>query len=99
VLRHLRSATVVLAFGLALAGLFAGWRHLFAWNQIGENYKAYYALKLTFALVLLGLATFAFYERKYAGLHMMTMAGTALMLAGVQFVGLATQSILCSTPT
>jgi hypothetical protein len=30
---------------------------------------------------------------------MMTIAGTALMLAGVQFVGLATQSILCSTPT
>lgn len=90
---------MALAFGLALAGLFAGWRHFFAWNQIGENYKAYYALKLTFALVLLGLAMFAFYERKYAGLHMMTMAGTALMLAGVQFVGLATQSILCSTPT
>jgi hypothetical protein len=98
-LRYLRSATVLLAFGLALAGLLAGWRHFFAWQQLGENYKAYYALKLTFALVLLGLAVFAFYERKYAGLHMMTIAGTALMLAGVQFVGLATQSILCSTPT
>jgi hypothetical protein len=99
VLRYLRLATLILAFGLALAGLFAGWRHFFAWNEIGENYKAYYAAKLTFALVLLGLAAFAFFERRYAGLHLMAIAGTAFMLAGVQFVGLKTNSILCSTPT
>jgi hypothetical protein len=99
VLRYLRSATVVLALGLALIGLFAGWRHFFAWNELGENYKAYYAAKLTFALVLLGLAAFAFFERRYAGLHLMAIAGTAVMLAGVQFVGLKTDSILCSTPT
>ena len=98
-LRFLRAATVVLAFGLALAGLFAGWRHFLAWNQLGEDYKAYYALKLTFALVLLGLSAFAFYERRYAVLQMMTIAGTAKILAAVQFVGLATNSILCSTPT
>jgi peptidoglycan/LPS O-acetylase OafA/YrhL len=99
VLRFLRPATVILAFGLSIAAAQAGWSHFLEWDRIGENYKAYYAAKLTFAIVLLGAAAFAFWERKYPGLHLMAITGTALMLAGVQFVGLKTNSILCSTPT
>ncbi len=98
-LRFLRPTTVVLAFGLAIAAGQAGWQHFFEWNNLGEDYKAYYALKLTFAIVLLGVAAFAFYERKYPGLHLMAIAGTALVLAAVQFVALKTNAIICSGPT
>ena len=45
------------------------------------------------------MVALGFWERRYTGLHLVAMAGTALLLAGVQFVGLATNSILCSTPT
>jgi hypothetical protein len=99
VVRFLRPTTVVLAFALSIAAGQAGWQHFFEWNKIGEDYKAYYALKLIFAIVLLGVAAFAFYERKYPGLHLMAIAGTALMLAAVQFVALKTNSIICSGPT
>jgi hypothetical protein len=98
ILRYLKPATLVLALGLAIAGIEGGWGHFFEWKSLGENYKAYYALKLFFALVLLGVVAFAFWERKYAGIHLLAIACTALTLAGVQFIGLATQSILCSTP-
>ena len=98
-LRYLRPAALVLALALAIAGIQAGFGHLFEWKSLGEDYKAYYGAKLLFAVILLVVVGFGFWERKYSGLHLMTIAGTALALAGVQFVGLATNSILCSTPT
>jgi hypothetical protein len=88
----------VIALILAVAGIEAGWGHIFEWKSLGENYKAYYGLKLFFSLVLLGSALFALWDRKYPGLHLLAIAGTAITLAGVQFVGIATDSIICGTP-
>jgi hypothetical protein len=97
--KHLATFARVLALILGLVAIQAGWQHLFAWNALGENYKAYYALKIFFGLVLLGEAVFAIRQRSYSGLHLLVISGTALTLAGVQFIGLATKSILCTTPT
>ena len=98
-IRYLRPATLVLGLALGIVAIQAGWSHLFEWRSLGENYKAYYALKAFFGLVLLGTVAFAFAERKYAGLHLLAIAATAFTLALVQFGGLATESILCTTPT
>jgi hypothetical protein len=95
---HLKTFAAIVALILGAVGVEAGWGHLFEWRSLGENYKAYYALKLFFSLVLLGAAMFALWERKYPGLHLLAIAGTAVMLAGTQFIALATSSILCSTP-
>lgn len=97
--KYLQPAALILGLALAIAGIQAGWGHLFEWRSLGDDYKAYYGLKLLFAIILLGVVAFGFWERRYTGLHLVAMAGTALLLAGVQFVGLATNSILCSTPT
>jgi hypothetical protein len=97
--KHLATVARVLSLILGVVAIQAGWKNMFAWNALGENYKAYYALKLFFGLVLFGEALFAIRQRSYSGLHLLVISGTALTLAGVQFVGLATNSILCSTPT
>lgn len=99
VLRYLRPAALILALALAIAGIQAGFGHLFEWEALGQDYKTYYGSKLLFAVILLVIVAFGFWERKYSGLHLMAIAGTALVLAGVQFVALATNSILCTTPT
>jgi hypothetical protein len=94
----LKTIAAIIALILAIAGIEAGWKHIFEWRGLGENYKAYYGLKLFFSLVLLGSAMFALFDRKYPGLHLLAIAGTAIMLAGVQFVAVATDSIICGTP-
>jgi hypothetical protein len=95
---YLTTIAAIIALILGIAGIESGWGHLFDWKSLGENYKAYYGLKLFLSLVLLGSALFALWDRKYPGLHLLAIAGTAIMLGGVQFVALATDSIICGSP-
>jgi hypothetical protein len=98
-MKYLATFARVLALVLGIVAINAAWKHVLAWKALGESYKAYYALMLFFGIVLLGEGLFALRQKRYSGLHLMAISGTALTLAGVQFIGLATKSILCTTPT
>lgn len=98
-MKYLATFARALALVLGFVAINASWKHVLAWKTLDDSYKAYYGLILFFGIVLLGEAVFALRQRRYSGLHLMAITGTALTLAGVQFIGLATKSILCTTPT